>query len=83
MHEYLGTARGSRRFNSFLGMVNAKPRFHSFIGISRPQQAHGDGGASAPKIGTPFVFHNDEDQRTATKMREEGVTMMDNETRRF
>lgn len=73
MHEYLGTARGYCRFNSFLGVVNAKPRYHSFIGISRPQQAHGDGGASAPKIPAPFVFHNDEDQRQAQANSAKGI----------
>lgn len=83
MHEFLGTGRGGRRFNSFLGVVNALPRYHSFIGVSRPQQARGTGGASAPSIPTPYVFHNDESQREATKMREEGVKKLDTVNRRF
>lgn len=69
----MGHGRGMRRFNSFLGVVNAKPRFHSFIGISKPQQAHGDGGADAPKIPTPFVFHNDEESQKQRVRREEGI----------
>lgn len=73
MHEFLGTGRGRGRYNSHLGMVTAKPRYHSFIGISRPQQAYGDGGGSAPSVPTPFVFHNDDDQREAQAKRDKGV----------
>lgn len=73
MHEFLGSARGPRRFSSFLGVVSSRPRYHSFIGISRPQQAHGDGGASAPHIATPYVFHNDNDQREAQEKRAKGI----------
>lgn len=83
MHEFLGSGRGGRRFNSFLGVVNAQPRYHSFIGVSRPQQAHGTGGASAPSVPTPYVFHNDQSQREATQMRDEGVLKQDPTTRRF
>ena len=73
MHEFFGMGRGRRRFTSFLGVVDHKPRYHSFIGISRPQQADGRGGASAPHISTPFVFHNDEDAQEAHRERAKGI----------
>ena len=82
MHEFHGMGRGQGRFNSYLGVVNFKPRYHSFIGISRPQYADGVGGASAPNIPTPFVFHNDEDAQEANRKRQASIAQM-NPTRSF
>lgn len=73
MHEFPGMGRGAGRFHSYLGVVNFKPRYHSFIGMGRPQQSTGMGGASAPHIPTPYVFHNDEEQMEATRRRAQGL----------